>query len=371
MPRIASLTNSLLTGNVTYAVPESAPQYFGIELNNTSYNEGAIITATVSTANVVNGTTVAYTVTGISANDLSAGSLTGTITISSNTGTATFTLANDGLTEGTDTFTITLAATDSVGTSTGSLADSASILDTSNDPTTSLWLDDNDAATTVRLIIGATSMQINGVFSSNPSVPRTIEGRTSGTRTTITAITARTANYIEVDDTGNSTNFVVGERLNLVLGPTLGSVYEGGYYIGDVTYTDGRQFRLVVVPFANQSSQQWKTVGTNSFEASSADDGFANTDATNNATHPAAQYARSLTVGGFTDWYIASNTEWNVMQTNRASLPVGQTFSNQLHWMSRNGADFSAWQINPIAGSSGFGSKTSPLAVRAIRRIAI
>jgi hypothetical protein len=187
-----------------------------LELNSTSYNEGATITATVSTANVADGTTVAYTVTGISANDLSAGSLTGTITINSNSGTATFTLANDGLTEGTDTFTITLAATDSVGTSTGSAADSASVLDTSNDPTTSLWLDDNDAATTVRLIIGATSMQINGVFATNPSVPRTIEGRTSGTRTTITAITARTANYIEVDDTGNSTSFVVGEQLNLV-----------------------------------------------------------------------------------------------------------------------------------------------------------
>jgi hypothetical protein len=216
MPRLASLTNSLLTGNVTYTVAETSAQYFGIELNNTTYNEGATITATVSTANVVNGTTVAYTVTGISANDLSAGSLTGNITINSNTGTVTFTLANDGLTEGTDTFTITLTATDSAGTSTGSLADSATVLDTSNNPGTTLWLDDNDEPTTVRTIIGGFSMQINGVFATNPSVPRTIEGRTSGTRTTITAITARTANYIEVDDTGNSTNFVVGEGLNLV-----------------------------------------------------------------------------------------------------------------------------------------------------------
>jgi hypothetical protein len=214
-------------------------------------------------------------------------------------------------------------------------------------------------------------MQINGVFAANPSVPRTVEGRTSGTRTTITSVTARTGTYIEVDDTGNSTSFVLGEQLNLVLGPTLGSVYEGGYYIGAVTYDDGRQFRLVVVPFANQATRQWKTVGTNSFEATSQDDGFANTDATNNATHPAAQYARSLTVGGFTDWYIASNSEWAVMRTNQASLPGGQAFSNQFHWMSRNGADFSAWQINPIANSSGFASKTSSLAVRAIRRVAI
>lgn len=216
MPRLASLTNRVLIGNSTYAVAAAAAEYFGIALNSSSYNEGATITATVSTANVANGVTVAYTVTGISTNDLSAGTLTGTITIGSNSGSATFILANDGLTEGTDTFTITLTATDSAGTATGSAQASATINDTSNDPTTALWLDDNDAATTVRLIIGATSMQINGVFAANPSVPRTIEGRTSGARTTITAITARTANYIEVDDSGNSTSFVIGEQLNLV-----------------------------------------------------------------------------------------------------------------------------------------------------------
>jgi hypothetical protein len=127
-----------------------------------------------------------------------------------------FGIANDGLTEGQDILTITLAATDSAGTSTLSASASAIINDTSNDPTTALWLDDNDNPTTVRSIIGATSMQINGVFTANPSVPRTIEGRTSGARTTITAITARTSTYIEVDDTGNSTSFVVGEQLNLV-----------------------------------------------------------------------------------------------------------------------------------------------------------
>jgi hypothetical protein len=59
-------------------------------------------------------------------------------------------------------------------------------------------------------------MQINGVFAANPSVPRTIQGRTSGAETTITAITARTDTFIEVNDTGNSASFVVDEQLNLI-----------------------------------------------------------------------------------------------------------------------------------------------------------
>ena len=219
MPRLASLTSQLLLGTITYTSPETEPEYLGISLAPTITNEGTTITATVTTLRVTDGVTVGYTVTGVSSGDLSSGSLTGTITINSNTGSATFGIANDGLTEGTDVFTITLAATDSAGTSTLSASASALVNDTSNDPTTALWLDNNDNPTTVRLIIGATSMQINGVFASNPSVPRTIEGRTSGTRTTITAITARTGTYIEVDDTGNSTNFIVGEGLNLVLAP--------------------------------------------------------------------------------------------------------------------------------------------------------
>lgn len=217
MPLLSTLTSQQLTGvGVTRALPSADPEYLSILLDAATYNEGDVITATVSTANIDDGTTVNYTVTGISSSDISSGSLTGSITVNSNSGTVTWTLAEDGLTEGTDTFTVTLAATDSVGTATGALTDSASVIDTSNDPANTLWLDDNDNPTTVRQIIGGFSMQINGVFAANPGVPQTIEGRTSGAQTTITAISARTATFIEVNDTGNSTNFVVGEQLNLV-----------------------------------------------------------------------------------------------------------------------------------------------------------
>lgn len=73
--------------------------------------EGGTITVQISTTNVPNGTAYGYTVTGINAADLSAGSLTGTLVINQNVGTVNFTLANDNLTEGTETFVYTIENT--------------------------------------------------------------------------------------------------------------------------------------------------------------------------------------------------------------------------------------------------------------------
>lgn len=217
MPLLSTITTRQLAGtSITFGATAPTTNYLSFLLNADSYNEGQTITATLTTANIPNGTTVNYSVTGMAASDIVGGNLSGTITINNNSGVAQFVLVQDGLTEGPDTFTITLAATDSAGNSTGSLSDNAVVADTSNDPLNTQWLDNNNNPVTVRLIIGATSMQFNGVFNQNPTVPRTVEGRTSGTRTTITAITARTGTFIEVDDSGNSTNFVIGEQLNLV-----------------------------------------------------------------------------------------------------------------------------------------------------------
>jgi hypothetical protein len=108
--------------------------YDSLNRSAASVNEGNSITFTVSTTDVADGTTVGYTVTGISSADLSSGSLTGSITINSDTGSVTFGIAADNLTEGSETLTITLAATDSAGDSTGSLSSTAVINDTSLTP---------------------------------------------------------------------------------------------------------------------------------------------------------------------------------------------------------------------------------------------
>tara|TARA_B110000503_G_scaffold85371_1_gene129756 strand:- start:417 stop:1412 length:996 start_codon:yes stop_codon:yes gene_type:complete len=216
MPRLTSITSQALLGISTRFIPLEVVGYNSLTLNGTTYNEGDTVTATLTATGIPNGTTVAYTVTGVSANDLSAGTLTGLFTLNNGAATVTWTLAQDGLTEGTDNFILALAALDSLSNTTGALTDTATVLDTSNDPLNVLWLGNGLTPVTVRSIISDVSMQINGVFAVNPSVPRTIQGRTSGAITTITAVTANNGTFFEVDDNGNSTSFVVGEDLNLV-----------------------------------------------------------------------------------------------------------------------------------------------------------
>jgi hypothetical protein len=112
----------------------NAPTYDSIDAP-TNANEGDVVTFTVNTQNVGDATTVGYTITGITNADLSVGSLTGNITISSNTGAVAITLAQDSTTEGSETMTLTLDATDSGGNSTGSLTAQTVIADTSLNPT--------------------------------------------------------------------------------------------------------------------------------------------------------------------------------------------------------------------------------------------
>ena len=42
-------------------------------------------------------------------------------------------------------------------------------------------------------------------------------------------------------------------------------------------------------------------------------DGWANSEAMNNASHPAAQFCRTLTIGGYDDWYLPATQEWDIL----------------------------------------------------------
>ena len=78
------------------------------------------------------------------------------------------------------------------------------------------WTDDNGDPVTVRQIISPIAMQVNGAFAVSPAVPFTIQGTTSGAITTILNIAANSGAILELDDNGNSTNFVVGEQLDII-----------------------------------------------------------------------------------------------------------------------------------------------------------
>jgi len=124
--------------STTPAVPTYVSGIFDVASINEDGSSAA--TFTVTTANISNGVTVGYTITGVSVNDISLSSLTGTITINNNTGSVSFTANADATTEGAETVTLTLASTDSNSTATGSVSDTVVINDTSStasDPVTS------------------------------------------------------------------------------------------------------------------------------------------------------------------------------------------------------------------------------------------
>jgi Ca2+-binding RTX toxin-like protein len=92
------LSNILASSSPTYAVTTSS----------SSVNEGSTAQFSLVTTNVAAGTVIAYSISGVSAADLQSGVLTGSVTVSS-TGTTTISISikADGITEGSETLTVT------------------------------------------------------------------------------------------------------------------------------------------------------------------------------------------------------------------------------------------------------------------------
>ena len=130
----------------------ATPQYT-LSSDTTAVNEGDSVTFTLTTTHISDGTTIAYTITGIDQADLAVGNLTGTFNITNNTGTQTFTLANDATTEGTEN--MTLALDNGLAS-----ADVVVVTDTSLDPTYTLSADNTtiDEGDTVTITLTTTDI---------------------------------------------------------------------------------------------------------------------------------------------------------------------------------------------------------------------
>jgi hypothetical protein len=93
---------------IKYQDITSTPTY-SVLANSATVNEGSIATFTLTTTNLASGTSVPYTLSGISAADVSGGSLSGNAVVNSiGVATISLTLLNDSLTEGSETLTISL-----------------------------------------------------------------------------------------------------------------------------------------------------------------------------------------------------------------------------------------------------------------------
>ena len=142
------------------------------------------------------------------------------------------------------------------------------------------------------------------------------------------------------------------------LEPAVGDVYQGGivFYIleeGDTGYVAGETHGLIAAVEDQISGIQWRNGNTNqTTEATgtAVGTGSANTDAIISvqgpvATSYAAGLARAYTGGGYTDWFLPSIDELNLMYSNigQGSLENIGNFDDDYYWSSTEVDTNSAW----------------------------
>ena len=193
----------------------------------------------------------------------------------------------------------------------------------------------------------------------------------------------------------------------------IGDAYQGGFYAGQIS-TAGNgiaDYNLVIGPIASaESNLQYKTANT-SGDPTSVINGPTNSSTMNSATYPAAQFCEGLTIGGFSDWYMAALNEWEVCyynlkpttnsnntsyginanavparasnytagtpaQTSAANFVIttgAQSLGTGEYWTSSQSTvtTFKAWTIVSQSGYQYAYNKATSRNVRAIRRVAV
>jgi hypothetical protein len=207
--------------------------------------------------------------------------------------------------------------------------------------------------------------------------------------------------------------------------PAIGEAYQGGFYAGlySINGNGIATHALIVAPAATgargaaqygiSTGLAWKTTTTTTTGANSTFDGVANMNAiitAGIANHPAAEWCHNLVIGGFDDWYLPSRFEHEIayfnlkagtgnnatnvginayavpprasnytaagapLQTAVAAFqnPSGaERFNNTSHWNSNEGTATAASRLFHSDGTVSNQTKTSLLAIRAFRRVAL
>lgn len=101
--------------------------------------------------------------------------------------------------------------------------------------------------------------------------------------------------------------------------PPLGTAYEGGYFAGQIQVS-GIIYNLVVAPKSGGEGASLAYKTGNSADTNppsqNVEYGKLATDAFNDASHPLFQWAKGLSIGGYTDWYIPAKNELEIIYRN-------------------------------------------------------
>ncbi|MCY1360080.1 hypothetical protein D9M68_580380 [compost metagenome] len=191
--------------------------------------------------------------------------------------------------------------------------------------------------------------------------------------------------------------------------PAIGTALEGGYYAGLLTL-QGETYALIVSPKAQGELEEakWGEYGQDLAGARSYNDGLANTQAMAEAGSDLARWMLGLEISGFTDWYLPSRDELEVVYRNLkptsadnygwragenpSSVPPShpytadtpkqtqvqafadggaEAFEEAWYWASTQSSPYVAWIQHFDGGDQDYGRKALETRARAVRRFRV
>ncbi|WP_146740343.1 Lcl domain-containing protein [Flavobacterium lacus] len=155
----------------------------------------------------------------------------------------------------------------------------------------------------------------------------------------------------------------------------VGDTFQGGKIVyilqpSDPGYDPYQQHGIIAAPSDQSGSIRW-SINNNSINGTSTalGSGQANTTAIVNSQGTSGNYAarlcNDLVVGGFSDWYLPSLDEMNILRANR--VLIGLSSGTSQYWSSTQYNATRAMRVRIDTGSNSDHLKTGTNRVRAVR----